>query len=70
MQPARWAHRHRFPSVCLSSLDQNSDLTIIHNSKSIAPRVMKFGHVMDVGDLNLCLEGQGHRSNVKVTRVT
>ena len=38
---ARWAYMHRFPSVCLSvclsSLDQNSDLIIIHISKSIVP---------------------------------
>ncbi len=42
--------------------------TIIHISKSIASRVMKFGQGMDVDDSKVDLEGQGHRSKVKVTR--
>ena len=55
-------------SVCLSSLDQNSDLIVIHISKSIAPRVMKFGERTYVNDHKVILEGQGHRSKVKVRR--
>ena len=52
--------------VCLW-LDQNYR-TIINISKSIAPRVLKFGQGMGVGDPEVDLEGQGHRSKVKVTR--
>ena len=57
-------------SVCLSIrlwLDKKY-WTIIHNLKSIAPRVTKFGQDMGVGDPEVDLEGQGHRSKVKVTR--
>ena len=67
---AQWAHMHRFLSVCLSVrlwLYKNS-WTIIHISKSSAPRVMKFGQIMDVHDAKVDLEGQGHRSKIKVTR--
>ena len=53
------------PSVCLW-LDKKY-WTIIHNSKSIAPMVTKFGQDMGVGDPMVDLEGQGHRSKVKVT---
>ena len=70
VQPARWAHMHRFPSVCPSVrlwLDQNY-WTIIHNSKSIAPRVLKFGQRIGMCDPEVYLEGQGQRSKVKVTR--
>ncbi len=63
----RWAHMHRFLSVCLW-LDQNS-WTIIHISKSIAPRVMRFGQGMGVGDPEVDLKGQDHGSKVKVTRL-
>ena len=40
----------------------NLDLIIIHISKSIPPRVMKFSERMNVNDLKVPLEGQGHRS--------
>ncbi len=50
-----------------SSLDQNSDLIIIHISKSITPRAMKFCQTIDVDEPMDDLEGQGHGSKVKVT---
>ncbi len=62
---AWWALRHHFPSVRCPLLDQNS---LDKNSGSIAPRVMKFGIGIYLGDIWAGLEGQGHRSNVKVTR--
>ncbi len=43
-------------------------LTIIHIAKSIAPRAMKFGQGMARDDPKVDLDGQGHRSKVKVTR--
>ena len=46
----------------------NSCLIIIHISKSIGPRVMKFGDGMYVNVLKVVLEGQGHRSKVTVRR--
>ncbi len=52
-------------SVCpleKKSLEKN------HISKTIDHRVMKFGQNMDMDDSNVDLEGQGHRSNAKVTR--
>ena len=58
---AQRAHMHRFPPSVCSSLDQKY-WEKIHISKSIAPRVMDFGHSMNVDDL------KGHRSKVKVTR--
>ncbi len=39
-----------------------------HISKSIVPRVMKFGRGIDLDDLMVYLEGQGHRSKAKVSR--
>ncbi len=51
------------------SLDQNSDLIIIHILKSIASRVLTFGRSMDVNDPKHDLDGQGGRSKVKVTGV-
>ncbi len=47
-------------------LDQKY-FTKIHISKSIAPRAMELGQGMDVDDPKFDPEGQGHRSNVKVT---
>ncbi len=43
--------------------------TKIHISRTIAPRVMKFGLNMDVDELKVDPEGQCHRSKVKVTKV-
>ncbi len=57
-------------SVCPSVrpwLDKNS-WTVIHISKTTAPRVMKFGQKIDMDDPKVDLEGQGHRLKVKVTR--
>ena len=56
-----------FLSVCLS-LDKKSDWTLILNSERIAPKVMKFGHSMDVGDRKDDLRGQDNKLKVKVTR--
>ncbi len=42
--------------------------TIIHISRTTAPRVMKFGQNMEVGDPKVDLEGQGHRSKIRVIR--
>ncbi len=71
---------HRFLSVCLSvclsvtgqkllDINYKNYWTIIHISKSIAPRFMKFGQGMDVDDAWVDLEGQGRRSKVKVTKL-
>ena len=43
-------------------------MTVIHISKSIAPRVTKFGQSMNGDDPKVDFEGQDHRSKVKVTR--
>ena len=42
---------------------------IIHISISIVARGMKFGQNMDVDDPKVDLEGQGHRSKVKIKDV-
>ncbi len=56
-------------SVCPSVCDWTEiHLTIIHISKTVAVRGMKFDQNMHVGDPKDDLEGQGHRSTVRVTR--
>ncbi len=70
MHTAWWAHMHRFLSVCQSVTGQKlldinlkkNYWTVIHISQNIVPRVMKFGHCMDVDDAWVDLEGQGQRS--------
>ena len=60
---------HRFLYGCDWTKSQTGPkVTFIHISKSIARRIMKFGHIMDVDEPKVDLEGQGHRSKVKVTR--
>ena len=55
-------------SVCLSVCDWTEiHCTIIPITKSIAPRAIKFGQDMASYDPKVDLEGQGHRSKVKVT---
>ena len=58
---AWWAHMHHFLSVCLL-LDQKSEQTIIHISTSIADGVARYG--MNLGDILIDLEGQGHRFKI------
>ena len=56
-------------SVCPSVCDWTEiHWTIIHISKTVAVRGMKFGQDMHVDDPKDDLEGQGHRSKVRVTR--
>ncbi len=55
-------------SVCPSVCDKKSDQKLINISVNIAPRAMKFGQDMGWNDPKVDLEGQGHRSKVKVTR--
>ena len=54
-------------SVCLSVCEKNA-WKLIHISETVRPRVTKFGKGMDVDDPKDDLEGQGHRSKVKVTK--
>ncbi len=56
-------------SVCPSVCDWTEiHWTIIHISKTVAVRDMKFGQNMHVGNPNDDLQGQAHRSKVRVTR--
>ena len=57
-------------SVCLAICDTRAKVTgpkII--SATVQLRVIKFGQNINVDDLKVYLEGQGHRSKVKVTRL-
>ncbi len=54
---------HHILSVC-----EKNAWKLIHISKTVGPRVTKFGKGMDVDDPKVDLEGQGYRSKVKVTR--
>ncbi len=55
---------HRFLSVCdLTKID----LTKIRISTRVEARVMRFGMEMHMDAIWVDLEGQGHRSEVKVT---
>ena len=56
---------HHFLYVCLSVCD----VTKIHIPGTALHKVPKFGQSMDMDDLEVDLEGQGHRSKVKVTRL-
>ncbi len=64
---ARWALMHRFLSVKEIHLIEIHQ-TLIHILGNTAPRVMKCGRCINVDELEFDLEGQGHRSKVKVTR--
>ncbi len=44
------------------------EVRVIHISKNIAPRAMKFGQNMDVDDPKYDQEGHSLRSKVKATR--
>ncbi len=57
-------------SVCPSVTGQKFRLDNNSYLESIAPRVMKFGQSMDIGDPKVDLTGQGQKSKskVKVTR--
>ncbi len=60
---------HRFASVCPSVCDWTEiHWTIIHISKTVAVRGMKFGQNMHVSNPKDDLDGQGHRSKVRFTR--
>ena len=49
-------------------VNRPKELEKINISRSIAPRVMEFGHSMKVVDPKFDIKGQGHRSKVKVIR--
>ena len=60
---------HRFLYGCDWPKSQTGPkVLVIHISKSIAPRVTIFDQSMDGDDSKVDLEGQGHRSKVKVTK--